>query len=185
MTATLCILLCALGHLHRDGYPAWRVILRPLVGGPFGWLQSLSTQLARLCGGALCTMGCLCLYPDRHGAILGALITLGFWADQKHGEGQGGSSASDASFLMISGMSSLFPLANYAGIFVMYAGLAKVPIWFFWWGMQRRFAIDRYLRVLNTGGPEKESLFVPTRLAAATFGALVGAAVVAIGRMNG
>lgn len=146
----VCILVCAGGHVFRDGTPA-----------------TGSTQLARFVGGFICFLGALAVQPPAVAAAFGAAIWLGFYTDQKHGDGQGADNLKSMGYLALSGVTSLVPLALAAGwllgwrhLGIPVAGLLKPPIWFFAW----------------LAAPS----WVPTRIAAAVFGALVGALVAAV-----
>jgi len=152
----LCILLFAAGHMVRDGYPA-----------------TGSTQLARALGAILCGVGALAVSSLSVSAMVGAAILIGFYTDQKHGEGQNARGWRDSAFLLLSGVTSLVPLAasvaairfNPAAFYLLLVGFAKPPIWFVSW------------RVAPTG---PHIWLVPTRLAAMVWGAAVGAAVITI-----
>lgn len=152
MSGLACIVLFALGHLVRDGWPA-----------------TGSTQLARAIGGGFAIAGAAFASP--HAVLLGLAVWAGFYADQKHGEGQRGATWKDAAYLTLSGVTSLVPLACAEAWFngpwsflLLAAGLLKAPIWFGWWHSP-----------VQQLGP----WFQPTRLAALAFGALVGLVVVA------
>jgi len=144
------ILLCALGHLVRDGFP----ILN-------------TTHGARALGGFLCTLGGFLLTWEWHGALLGFALYVGFYADMLHGEGQRGRGWVDVLPLIISGCTSLLPLGlasilinPFYGL-VVFAGILKPLVWFGWWHLPIKW------------NPEAE-FFVPTRMAAITWGALTG-----------
>lgn len=169
--AGACLALFALGHVVRDGWPAWKTILGPLVGTPFEWVYHLSTQLARISGAAVCGLGAWMVHDWTMAAAIGVAVLAGFYVDMKHGDGQGASSWDDAGYLSLSGLTSLIPLALLAvflrgehAAFIVFAGFAKVPIWFGWWALEGKSG--RITAVWPWG--------YPTRLAAMTFGAVVG-----------
>jgi hypothetical protein len=171
-----CILLFVAGHLHRDGYPAWKDMLARLVGTPFEFVYHLSTQLARIFGAVLCGLGALMVHDCTMALAVGAAILAGFYFDMKHGAGQGATTWDDAGFLALSGFTSLIPLALVAIWFhgepaamLVLAGFTKPPIWFGWWSLEGHHGEGRMTRLW--------SWLMPTRLAAMTFGGVIGAAV--------
>jgi hypothetical protein len=148
----ICIALFALGHLFRDGSPT-----------------TDSTQIARLGGAFLCGLGALSVLPPHEALIVGLAMLVGFYTDQKHGEGQNARGWTDAAYLALSGFTSLVQLTlaliyfhgPWAGL-VALAGLIKPPIWFAAWAVNpARWWTPAY----------------PTRVAAMIFGALIGAVV--------
>jgi hypothetical protein len=154
MTGALCIFLFAWGHLYRDGYPATH-----------------STHLARAIGGFMALAGAIGAIGPAWGAAVGLAIWIGFYVDQKHGEGQNATGWRDVGFLALSGVTSLLLAAAvlalrdvlayrdpWGGLFVL-LGLVKPGIWFFWW----RVRPDRLWSWLE-----------PTRVAAINFGAFAG-----------
>jgi hypothetical protein len=159
MTA-LCILLFAAGGLVRDGWPA-----------------TGSTHLARFLGGFLCGLGVLAICAPLSALTIGSAIWLGFYLDQKHGDGQSATGWRDAGFLLLSGVTSLVPLAGVAwwlsgdphGLLVLLLGLAKIPIWFGWWAIEGHHGERR----MTGFWPWLQ----PTRLSAICFYAAIGAVV--------
>jgi hypothetical protein len=152
----VCIALCAMGHIFRDGWPATR-----------------STHLARLGGGFWCLGGALAVDPGWHAPVYAAAVWLGYYFDMKHGEGQGADNWASMGFLALSGVTSLALVAGAAAwldgpwwALVALAGLAKSAIWPLCW----RVKPDRWWAWAQ-----------PTRIAAATFGAVVGAIIAAAG----
>lgn len=146
----LCVLLCMVGHIVRDGWP-----------------PTNSTQLARFLGAFWCYFGAVAVHSTQWAAALAGAVWLGFYTDMKHGEGQGAGAWRDVPYLLLSGVTSLVPLAILASWYhgwhyalILLAGIAKPPIWFAWW----RARPDRFW-----------SWCYPTRAAAITFGAVVGA----------
>lgn len=148
----LCGLLFAAGHLIRDGYPA--------LG---------TTHGARALGAFLCGLGALAATGDFKVAGIAFLgILAGFYTDQKHGEGQQARDIEDAAWLLVSGVTSLIPLAllllvinPVSSLVCIAAALAKPAIWFACW---RVFKADTV------------SFSQPTRVAALAFGFVVGCA---------
>jgi hypothetical protein len=156
MIAALCIALCAWGHVVRDGFPA-----------------TGSTQLARLAGAFLCFAGALEMQPHGwHAAVLAGAVYAGFYADARHGDGQGADNWRSIGFLALSGVTSLGPLALIAALvvkgsagFLCLAGLVKPPLWWSMW----RLAPDRWWAWAQ-----------PTRIAAGVFGMVVGGLLAAL-----
>jgi hypothetical protein len=160
----LCALMFGLGHLVRDGTPAWERILAPLVGTRFEPVYHLKTHLARLTGALVCGYGAVAVYGMTWLALaLTAAVLVGFYVDQQHGEANMGATEP----AIISGTTSVAP----AGVVFFFAGhllsalflvfvvsLAKPAIW----KLAYRFVPDR---------------LYPTRVAAAAFGCLLGGAV--------
>jgi hypothetical protein len=154
MLLLLTILLFAVGHMIRDGWPTLN-----------------STQAARALGAFVCFLGAWATLPIMLAAVVGAAVLVGFYCDTDHAEGQGpwNGNWSNALYLSISGVTSMAPLAVALTLWHMDAwylvllclGFLKPPIWFFWW----TFNPNNYWSFLQ-----------PTRLAAMTFGASVGAA---------
>jgi hypothetical protein len=151
-----CVALFFAGHVVRDGWPALH-----------------STHGARALGATLCATGVFALSLDPLIAgIIFAGIFVGFYTDCEHGAGQGADNAKSYLFLLISGVTSLLPLAVALDFslpqsiaFQYFAlagvGLVKPPIWgLAWLGLRGR-----------------TDWFVPTRIAAGAFGALIGAAL--------
>lgn len=144
----LCVALFAWGHVFRDGTPA-----------------TGSTQLARAIGGFICFLGALAVLPLDFAAVCGGATWLGFYADQKHGDGQGANNWKSIGYLTLSGVTSLLPLvlalvlwtANPKEAVFLIFGFLKPLIWFEAW-----LAVPRW---------------TPTRIAAGIFGALVGLVV--------
>jgi YHS domain-containing protein len=141
-----CVVLAAFAHLTRDGTPS---------------LGENRTFLARLLGtGILAFAGYLA--GEWLGAAFGLAVGVGFWTDQKHGEGQNARDLTDGLWLLCSGVTSLLPLAVaflLAGhwrtaLLTTAVAALKPPVWFLAW----RFPVKLY----------------PTRIAATVFGALVG-----------
>lgn len=149
MTLAACILLCAIGHLVRDGVPT-----------------TGSTQLARFLGAALCFGGALCVHPWQAAALAGAAVYAGFYTDMKHGDGQGADTPASIAYLFLSGFTSLTPLAIVTAphgiVLCLAVGAAKPPIWVLAW-------------LGNVSG--KLPGVYPTRVAATAFGAAVGVIV--------
>lgn len=146
------ILLCALGHLVRDGWP--------ILG---------TTHGARLLGGFLCMLGGFLLTFAWPTTLLGAALYAGFYADFHHGEGQRARNPRDALALAISGISSLAPLAAAAywalapgAGWLWLAGLVKPAVWFAAWRLPIGWSRD------------PDGILQPTRLAAITWGACAG-----------
>ena len=146
----LCILLFALGHLVRDGYPA-----------------TGSTQLARALGAAICGLGAFAVSSWSIALMVAGAILVGFYTDQKHAEGQRARGWTDVCYLLLSGVSSLVPLAGLeyylrGDFYILVVGLLKPEVWFSAW---------RFIPV--SWSPPA----YPTRIAAFVFGATVGIAV--------
>lgn len=174
ISIALCILLCVIGHLVRDGWPPWRESLDAIGRARWpSWLQRATnpTQLARIAGALWCTAGAALLHTWGDSLLIGAAVLTGFYTDMKHGEGQGPDDTRahtwhNAPFLLVSGLTSLLPLALLAHWLhwslwppVLAWGALKPSIWFFsWWLSPNRWWGWLY----------------PTRLAAMLFGALVG-----------
>jgi hypothetical protein len=167
MATAFCIALFALGHLVRDGWPS--------LG---------TTHGARAAGMALCCFGVSFVHPDFAAALIGVGVWIGFYTDQKHGEGQQARGWADAGYLALSGVTSVLPLAVFVAAFDLLpakfgnsgisgpyfevlplVGLAKPPIWFLAWFVRP----DRWW-------PWAE----PTRASAILFGAVFGAALCAL-----
>jgi hypothetical protein len=156
MKIILFIGLVTLAHVIRDGWPD----LRRLTAGKLGTTAArvFATLICAFAGG---------LIGGLIGALLGLSIGIGFWADQKHGEGQEARGWRDAMWLSISGLTSLAPPALASGVLIepwcvliCFAGLLKPAIWFAAW---RLVPVRLY----------------PTRVAAGGFG-VVAAVVVFI-----
>lgn len=146
----IAIALCAIGGLVRDGMP------------PLG-----STHAARGLGGFLCVLGGFLTTWDWTGALLGFAVYLGFYTDCWHGEGMQARDWEDAGYLAVSGLTSLLPLAVASwwldgAWWVALVALAKPAIWFTAWRLPVKWSHD------------PEGFLVPTRIAAVTWGALVG-----------
>lgn len=160
IAALLCIVavaLMAVAHVVRDGLPA--------LGRTF---------YARAAGAALCVLAGGLAGLSWQGALMGALIGAGFWADMKHGEGARARDLRDAAWLMLSGFTSVLPLAAGAGYMfgaalfsavALIGALMKPAIWFAAWA-------------LNLQGRWRSA--EPTRVAAGVFGALIGIVVVIV-----
>lgn len=154
----VCVALFALGHVVRDGWPA--------LG---------STHAARALGAAFCGFGAIATtrFPWASSAVwLG--VWLGFYLDQKHGEGQNAGTAVnswlvDYGYLTLSGVTSvllivalrLFFESLWPAVAVLAVGVLKPVIWF------------GCLHGIPDG-------YVPTRWAAGIFGALLGLAVASV-----
>src|SRR4051794_38402009 len=117
-------LLFAFGHVIRDGWPA--------LG---------STHAARALGAVLCGLGAgLATASVIDGAAIGAAVLAGFYLDSMHGEGQQARDWRDLRPLVVSGLTSVLPLA-VALIFLrspwcallLLVGLVKPGIWFAAW----------------------------------------------------
>lgn len=152
------ILLFALGHMIRDGIP------------PLG-----STHAARGLGGFCCILGGFLLTWDWCGVLLGAAVYAGFYSDMLHGEGHRARGWKDVLPLSVSGMTSLAPLALAAALavnpwlgLIVLAGAIKPPVWFAAWRLPVKWSGD------------PEGVWVPTRVAAVTWGAVVGVLIVII-----
>jgi hypothetical protein len=152
MSALICILLFAAGNIVRDGWPS--------LG---------STHGARAAGAALCGLGAFAVSLDPvAAALIGAAILGGFYLDMKHGDGQGADTPASIGFLFLSGLTSLVPLAEALtlsraalAVLVLNVGFLKPGIWLLAW---------RFLR-------GRTDWFLPTRIAAGAFGAVIGEAV--------
>ncbi len=170
MTAALCILLCAVGHLVRDGWPSFRQLETRLGADTWpAWLRFIlnPTQIARVTGGLLVFLGALAVHAIGTAALLAGAVLVGFWTDMKHGDGQSATGWRDAGYLLLSGVTSLVPLAlagwwigGSTALLIMLIGLLKPPIWFGAWAVRP----DRWWPFLD-----------PTRVGAILFGASVGA----------
>ncbi len=168
MTA-LCILLFAIGGLVRDGYP-------PLH----------STHGARALGATFCLAGALLVLPWLKAVLVGLGVWAGFYEDALHAAGQGPdntwiSARHNLPRLLVSGLTSVLPVALIGWWliqerwgFLEFAGLAKPVIWPVAWYILPKSGLTRYLIL----PPDyQESFFAPTRIAAMTFGAVIGAGV--------
>lgn len=99
IAAGLCVLLCIAGHVFRDGYPS-----------------TGHTNLGARPGGAfLCLLGALAAAWGAgtslwHASAFGFAIYAGFYADSRHGAGQGMDKPIDWLWESISGLTSLLPL---------------------------------------------------------------------------
>jgi fucose permease len=144
----------AWAHLYRDGFPA-----------------TGQTHLARGIGGFMAMWACALAY-GWWGAAIGAAVWVGFYLDQKHGEGQQARDLKDAGYLALSGVTSLaLPAAvawvagqEMAALALLVVATLKPGIWFAAW----RVNPARWHPWLE-----------PTRVSAILFGAAVGAAMVA------
>ncbi len=152
----------AIAHLVRDGFPA--------LG---------STHLARFAGGAIATAGAWTLTDLHMAAVLGSAVWAGFYTDMQHGEANEG----DWRPGIVSGVSSLAPLAVAAAVIVApwwgtvaALGLIKPPIWRAAWALN-----PARIRRQDWYPLWAFPLAEPTRVAAMAWGALVGATIVAIG----
>lgn len=150
------ILLSAIGHAVRDGAP------------PLG-----STHAARGLGGFCCVLGGFLATWDWAGVLFGAAVYAGFYADMLHGEGHRARGWMDVPYLLVSGLTSVAPLALCAGwlygvYWVAAIGVLKPIIWFTAWHLPIKWSED------------PEGFWVPTRVAAVTWGAVVGAAIVIV-----
>jgi hypothetical protein len=167
MSVALCIVIFALGHMFRDGWPALH-----------------TTHGARALGAVTCMLGAVFVAPYQ-APIIGFGVWVGFYFDMKHGEGQGpddsmGEIDHNLPFLALSGLTSLIPLTAAMVWFIgahrwplVFIGLAKPVIWpLCWYALPRSGLMRRW--ILNAAG---ESFFAPTRIAAMSFGAAIGAAV--------
>jgi hypothetical protein len=151
MLTLLAVALFAAGHLVRDGVP--------VMG---------KTLAARYAGLVLCVMGAAVgMGTPLWGLLAGLATGVGYWLDQRHGEGQWPEDWRDARDLAISGITSLALLAVVLGFYVMWqygvlvllvGALGKPAIWF----------AARYFVPVR---------LYPTRVAAGVFGALVGLVV--------
>jgi hypothetical protein len=129
MKIVLFIGLVTLAHVIRDGWPD----LRALTAGKLG------TTAARAFATLICAFAGA-LIGGLIGTLLGLSIGIGFWADQKHGEGQEARGWRDAMWLSVSGLTSLAPPALASGVLIDpwcaligFAGLFKPAIWFSAW----------------------------------------------------
>jgi hypothetical protein len=148
----LIVLLFAIGHMIRDGWPA--------LG---------TTQGARALGAFVCFLGALLLFPLSVAALIGVSILLGFFTDVDHAQGQGpwNGTLTNLPYLLISGVSSVTPLAILLSAWFMNPwymallaiGLVKPVIWFVSWAINPA---------------QYWSFLQPTRVAAMTFGAVIG-----------
>jgi hypothetical protein len=112
-----CILLFAVGHVIRDGFPA--------LG---------STHGARALGAFSCLLGGLCVLAWPQAALVGLGVLAGFYIDQKHAAGQQARGWSDAGWLTVSGITSIAPLALVTlNPWLLLIGLVKPGIWFAAW----------------------------------------------------
>jgi hypothetical protein len=167
MSVLVCIALFAAGHMVRDGWPGFKPMLSGLIGTRWEWVYHLSTQWARISGAAICGLGAWSW-------LVFAGILAGYYFDMKHGEGQGpddtwGDTWTNLPFLALSGITSLIPLTMLSVVFLganhwplVFVGLAKVVIWPLAW---------------NLVNPRWGWFWEPTRIAAMSFGAAIGAAV--------
>lgn len=146
----------------RDGWPSF---------GPG------RTQLCRIVSALICVAGGYLAVPNWTGAAYGLAVGLGFWTDRDHANGQQARDAEDALWLAVSGATSVVVLALLSGwlinprvgIGVFAAGAVIKPlVWFAAW---RAFSPGTHWAV-------------PTRMAAGTFGALLGATVFALARAS-
>lgn len=160
-------LMCGWAYIFRDGEPSYKNILAPT--NP---LYHFSTQLARITGAVICTIGLAPIYRWQ-ALILGASILLSFYSDMKHGEGQGATSLKDAAYLTLSGVTSLVPIAGacawllgwqYGAVLIV--GLLKPGIWF------ATAPFPRFFMRLN---------MYTTEAAAGIFGAAIGLSIALLG----
>lgn len=146
----LCVVLTSAGHLVRDGWP------------PIG----MTNLGSRPVGGLLCILGCIALFGWAIGGALGLSVFIGFWLDQKHGEGQRARNWEDAGYLAISGSTSVAFATAVAWYFYGWPAfvlsamaLLKPLIWnFYWHGFSWPSA----------------GWLQPTRMSAITYGAALG-----------
>lgn len=164
-SALSCTFLCGWGHIVRDGEPSFKKLL-----GPTNPLYHLSTQLARLSGALICGLGLCLVYPALTASMLGLSILIGFYTDQKHGEGQGAATWKDAMYLTLSGVTSVIPLVSalvyfsgMSSLVYIAVGLAKPAIWF------ATAPFPKFFGKLN---------MYTTEAAAGIFGALIGLTLV-------
>lgn len=151
------ILLCALAHLARDGFP------------PLG-----TTHGARALGGFLCALGGFLLTFEWQTTLMGFALYVGFYSDTWHGEGHRARGWRDVLPLIVSGCTSLLPLGlaailinPFLGLVVL-AGVVKPLIWFAAWHLPVTWSTD------------EQGLWQPTRVAAVTWGAGLGALLAAL-----
>jgi hypothetical protein len=153
----LAILLLALGHLVRDGSP------------PLG-----KTQVARYAGLVLCVMGAALAIgrvSPTWALVAGLCVGIGYWLDQRHGEGQGADDWEDARDLAISGATSLALLIGFMGWFAgEWAGVALLLV-----GLLGKPAL-----AFGAWCVVPARLY-PTRWFAGAFGAAIGAVLVILG----
>jgi hypothetical protein len=160
----LLVPLTAAGHLVRDGFPPLgpgRTFLARVLGGLLLFLPSV------LLGASSSTLAWW-LPP-----ILALAAWVGFWTDQKHGEGQEMGRGvrgwwSCAKYEVISGASSLLPLGlalvwlrpAWLPLVALGLALCKPLVWELAWQLVPR--------------PGRNDLVSPTRVAATLWGGLVG-----------
>lgn len=147
----MCIVLMAVGHLVRDGWP-------PTGNTNFG---------SRPIGGIFCIFGCMSVFGAVVGGLLGLSVLIGFWLDQKHGEGHRARSWGDAGYLAISGITSVAfttgvaaYMFGWAAFVILALGVIKPAIWNFYWHLPFTWP--------------NPSWWQPTRMSAITFGACFG-----------
>lgn len=168
MIAALIIVAVAVAFLVRDGYPR-------IVDG---------TQMPRLLGVLWCIAAAGLAFPGWEGVLVGAALGAGFWSDMLHGEGHRARGWGDVPELIVSGATSLAPLALALGInpsallagywipdlqacviVVIFGVVVKPLLWFGAW------------RLPLPWNPEATAFLHPTRLASLAFGACVGALI--------
>jgi hypothetical protein len=112
--------------------------------------------------GGLLAIGAGMTHFGLWGVLFGLAIWIGFYLDQKHGEGQNANKPMDVFWLSLSGTTSLALAAlsiwYLTGIWwYVLLGFTKVPLWF---GMRMYLPDWKYIK--------------PTGAAATLFGAIVG-----------
>lgn len=146
-----CSLLFAAGYIVRDGWPA----------------TGYTNRGARPLGALLCGLGTFAVLLDWKLALYWtAAVLLSFYTDQKHAAGQNAKTPMDFVWLTVSGVTSILPqillgvvLFSNDFIALLAVGLLKPIIWDICW----------------SSIPETVGSWVqPTRIAALSFGALIG-----------
>jgi hypothetical protein len=124
-----------------------------------GWPPLGTTHGARIIGAAVCGLGAALVAESLTAAITAGAVLAGFYFDRRHAEGQKAQTPADTDFLMLSGLTSVAPVVLLAPLAIL-AGAAKPLVWRAAWAVV----------------PESRWLS-PTRVAAMTFGALIGLAL--------
>lgn len=159
MLALATVLFFA-GHVVRDGWPSFH----DLTNGRLG------TQAARIAGAVLCGLGALAIAAPILALVISVGVLVGYFTDMKHGEAGGADTLRSLLFGLLSGVTSLVPLAALLALvtwdwrcaLIVAVGFLKPAIWSGAWALLRG---------------AQDTWFQPTRIAAGTFGAGIAVAL--------